>query len=327
MVKTVPISSNLFQLAQLTLALQELTSQGLDESPEADLVREQMEFPWYQLSETEMDLSRGLSADLYSLSDDESPPPDAAGKNVSEAELKDAWESHDWGAVLKLMRYRPVFLTPDQIAFMRGHCWVQLGQPEVALAFFQLACKLAPDNVDYRITAGHIAAVSGRGKIAERSIAEVNDAVLTANSLQRLRLAGVLFALGESLSEARAIEVEKRVVQLIEATLQQMEIQAAISAGEAARYWLLLGICRMDLNDFHNAELALQHVLQLEPWNRQASLLLTQLTSTTANASTSAAAPGRKSLRGFGLLTFGASNRIERFPVLTIDELAPSASS
>ncbi len=49
--------------------LHRLTLEGMDESPEADAVRDAMDTPWEALSESERMRVNGLSADLYSISD------------------------------------------------------------------------------------------------------------------------------------------------------------------------------------------------------------------------------------------------------------------
>lgn len=307
---TAPISADLAELARLTLALQQQTSAATDDSSEADAIRDRMEEPWSRLSALEMELADGLSADLYSLSDEEFPPVDKSERILGEEELKRAWDSHDWPSVLTLVRYGPAFLTRDQIACIRGICWLELGQPEVALAFLELASKITPGNVDYRIMVAHVAAQIGDAEKTEQLISGIDDLGSMTGPLQKLQLAGALFALADRLTDDRAIDVENRVVQLIDEAFRAGDLAAKIAASTAARYWLMLGICQLDLDNPRDAEFALRKVLQLQPWNRQAQLLLDQQLSSSAEPTRASTRPSRKNLRGFGLLSNGPFERI-----------------
>ena len=65
--------------------------------------------------------------------------------------MREAWERQDWDAVLALLRTGPDFLTPDEIAYLRGRCWAGLGHPDIALLFLDHAARLNPQNINYRI--------------------------------------------------------------------------------------------------------------------------------------------------------------------------------
>src|SRR5580704_7071391 len=69
-------------------ALHRLTISGQDETPEADTVRDAMDVPWEALSEIERKRARGLSGDLYSISD---PPP--GHDQQMNAQAQETWNS------------------------------------------------------------------------------------------------------------------------------------------------------------------------------------------------------------------------------------------
>ncbi|MFN0054450.1 MAG: hypothetical protein ACKV0T_19920 [Planctomycetales bacterium] len=136
----------------MTRRLHALIAHGQGDSQEADALRDEMDGPWYRLSEAEQLRARGLSGDLYSLSDEETHPRDDTGKSVTPEELQSAWDVRDWDRVLELLRAPPGFLTRDQIAFLRGYCWREIGDPETALLFFQKAEQICPENGHYGVT-------------------------------------------------------------------------------------------------------------------------------------------------------------------------------
>jgi hypothetical protein len=81
--------------------------------------------------------------------------------------LKTAWEKGDWDGVLALLRLGPNFLSQDQVAYLRGRCWAEMGHPEVAVQFFDHAVMLNPQNAGYQFPV--LAALLQLGQIQDAS--------------------------------------------------------------------------------------------------------------------------------------------------------------
>jgi tetratricopeptide (TPR) repeat protein len=152
------------EYVRLLKALHRRLAEDKDDD-EADALRDEMDGPWYSLSEEEIARVDGLAADLYTL--DETPPPpaqrDEAAASALSAKIDLCWKAGNWEDILDLLRRNPGVLPPHSEAFLRGWSWNQLGDPDTAALFFQRAAELDPHNAKYpvavmeaRIRAGHI---------------------------------------------------------------------------------------------------------------------------------------------------------------------------
>jgi hypothetical protein len=132
--------------AKLLLQLDELMSTGKGNGPAADEVREQMEEPWYAMTESEQERARGLSEDLYALMEGEkksvsmSPADRIRWAQEAKTSLRD---SDDPDVALAFLRRPfpqggPAFAKP----FLQARCWERLGDLEVALRFMRAAEQL-----------------------------------------------------------------------------------------------------------------------------------------------------------------------------------------
>src|SRR4051812_32501434 len=122
------------EYARVTTRLHELMVAGLGESEEADVVRDQMDGPWKQLTGPERDHLAGLSADLYMLTDEEILDPAAPaerGANTLGVALLDARTRGDWETVLSLLRKGPTFLSRRETASFRAEAYDELGHPDI----------------------------------------------------------------------------------------------------------------------------------------------------------------------------------------------------
>ena len=86
--------------------LHRLAVAGLDESPEADAVRDAMDLPWESLTELEKKRASGLSEDLYSISE---PASDDAREMNPQAqsklnEIDKAEQRGQWDKALEIIR-------------------------------------------------------------------------------------------------------------------------------------------------------------------------------------------------------------------------------
>src|SRR4051794_22957693 len=98
-------SPNHLQYVRGLHRLHELTVKNQDDSPEADLVRDTLDQPWFELSEVERKRVDGLSEDLYSVSD--LPEQSLPINPQFQRKLIEAWEARDageWDKALELYR-------------------------------------------------------------------------------------------------------------------------------------------------------------------------------------------------------------------------------
>lgn len=126
--------------------LHDLNVRGELDSPEADLVREDMEEPWSRLSDDDKAQLAGLSSDLYSFSDEEIVRDSDIEKPVLVERARDAFKHGNWPGLLEALRYTHQYFPAEMVAYMRGRCWQQLGRPEAALWFFERAHQLSPSD-------------------------------------------------------------------------------------------------------------------------------------------------------------------------------------
>ena len=134
--------------------LHRLIAEGKGDTDAADIVREEMEIPFRQLSKPERDRLNQLSGDLYQLQDDEvyEPVDDPAERTRERmaSVLQAARQRNDHEAVLSLLRKGPDFLAPHLIATLRSHAYGELGHLDTALIFQQYASQQEPHRADYK---------------------------------------------------------------------------------------------------------------------------------------------------------------------------------
>lgn len=128
--------------------LHRLLLADLDESPEADAIRDATDLPWEALSETERDRVGGISEDLYSISD---PPVDVPREinPQARAAMKEAIEARDcgeWDHALSLLRRWSKHLPPAFVSRQRGLIWQAAGDAETAALFLEHAARLEQKN-------------------------------------------------------------------------------------------------------------------------------------------------------------------------------------
>jgi hypothetical protein len=133
---------------RLLLRLHDLIAKGQGDDPEADAVRDQMDAPWYAMTEAEQDRVGGLSEDLYAAA--ESNPRSV---KMSAEERREwgqafgaAFEAGDWDRALVLLRRPPDDVPADHVAYFQADCWERLGCPEIALRFMRAATRLNPER-------------------------------------------------------------------------------------------------------------------------------------------------------------------------------------
>ena len=118
--------------------LHDLIATGQGDSEQADSVRDQMDGPWKHMSFEEHGIVRGLSTDIYDVTEKKTlgyrlPKPDDSSRlKLLDAEFK----NQDWRRVLELLRQDPP-LAPGQTFFIRARCWLEMRVPENAVIFLR----------------------------------------------------------------------------------------------------------------------------------------------------------------------------------------------
>src|ERR1019366_7741865 len=97
------------EYARHLLALHALDLQGKHNSGEADAIRDEMDAPWYGMTEQERDRMGGLSEDLYALADGGPPRVEMTDQELNEwrkelAECKSRYVQGDIDAWLAFWR-------------------------------------------------------------------------------------------------------------------------------------------------------------------------------------------------------------------------------
>jgi hypothetical protein len=139
--------SPVLEYALRTRQVHVLIAHGKGDSVEADEIRDEMDEPWYAMTDVEQVRMRGLSADLYALGDPSLRPP------LTDVQQIQAWReearrfvtdfhSGNLDAALSFLRKpAPASLPAHWIPFLQALCWEKLGDPETAAIFRQAAEK------------------------------------------------------------------------------------------------------------------------------------------------------------------------------------------
>lgn len=114
------------------LALHLLFVRGLQDSQEADDVREEMDVPWYAMTDEERTLLEALSTCLFCLHeplDRDDPTPDQA------MALANARAEERWLEVATMLADCPKLAKGDEGFLLRAQVWEALGEPKAAELF------------------------------------------------------------------------------------------------------------------------------------------------------------------------------------------------
>jgi tetratricopeptide (TPR) repeat protein len=131
-----------------------MSSDPVDEI-HADEIRDQMDAPWRGLSVAEIDRLDGLSADLYSLeikTDRPADPPTDEGRALRQ-NFQRAFDLKHWDESLAALRKAATFFRLSDVSLARGRIWRSLGDPEIAILFYEHAAVLAQEAVAGKLIA------------------------------------------------------------------------------------------------------------------------------------------------------------------------------
>jgi tetratricopeptide (TPR) repeat protein len=239
------------------LRLHLLSETGQDDAPEAEIIRDQLERPWYDLSEVEKQRIGGLSEDLYSISELPAEPlpmnPQAQRKLMEAVEAR---KSGDWDKALTLLRRWGKQMDPAVLSFLRGTVWQEAGDYETATPFFRHAAQLDP--ADATFAGMYLAALGNSDPIAALTRArEVAASDQLYQPLVVAQAANIIATSTRGMSVADARPVLQDLAQILERVMGKLQSGEAseFSAFESthASVTFLLGFCYERLGEFRKA--------------------------------------------------------------------------
>ena len=249
-------------LYQLELAMQS----GGCESPEADDLRERMEGPGANLSREEVDVIKGISADLYSLSDpphEHLPMPENVSNELDR--LPELLRSKQYHRALDLLRKHEKYITPARLAFHRGKVWKEIGEAEIADDFFGLAWKyvdLDPDDISPSFSALiEIDPQLARSE-AEKIVLHRNN----ENPIKVLTALDVLVQIHHQFGEAEAGFGLDSFPSIYEEMIRRLP-SFGVNPNWLAGVFFFMGFCREELGQTEQALDAYNRGLEIAPIN------------------------------------------------------------
>lgn len=190
-------SPSVEQYASLLIRLHEQMRHGSEE--EAEKIREQMDAPGLLLTEDEIKLVKGLSADLYMLADEEILRPSGYSQKEFSERLVSAYKARDADTVLTLLRKTERPDSPSSVAHVRHIIYNWLGMEESARIFLLHASELDPQNITYRVNI--LTELNDEGQLGPiRSLATSVFNNPNASSHAVLMAAGALFFMSKASS-------------------------------------------------------------------------------------------------------------------------------
>jgi tetratricopeptide (TPR) repeat protein len=263
------MSPNYRAYARGVRELHQLLAVGKDDSPEADAIRGATDGPWEGLSEVERERVGNLSEDLYSLIE----PPPAVQPMTAQAQddLNQAFEARqrgEWDRALDLIRRCVESMSPDVVSFFRGRTWLDAGDADTAVLFFEHAARLQPENGNY--LAVFLYALEKVDPKAAQTRAEIvlQDPDRTTPAAV-VRAADIVCRASRSLPEAEAGRQYRRLIPILEHALARFDADgvAVLDRLHFGIATLLLGSCHELLGNTQAAVNSLARGLRLDPDN------------------------------------------------------------
>lgn len=266
--KPLPQSPAYQEVLHGLLLMHKYTVDGQDASENADALRESMGDAWERLSAVERERITGLSKDLYEVSAPPRAPeqmnPQAQGK-LSEA--TDAREQGEWDRALELLRRWGKFVPPSLLSYLRARTWKEAGDREVAVVFFEHACKLDPQNENFQ--AMYLNVLKWTDLARARTVAEpiLNESEKHIPNLV-IQAAEVLHGVATSLSEHEAAPIYRRLIGILTPLLSRTKDEEGLEhPTQESMILLLLATFHRWLGETREAYDYYSRAILLEPWN------------------------------------------------------------
>lgn len=270
---TRPVLTPFERYKELLLELHDLIAEGRGNTPGANKVRQAMEGPERDLTEDEIELLDGLSADLYMLRGKEIFEPLAPDESIADIAMKfsSARREHNWSDVLALLRKDVPEITEALRAYLRAVAYDKLGEVDVALSFMLYAVAQNPTHVpsryyvlDYFIQLGDFASAL---EYARKYVTEAN-----APPPLLIMQAYAMVKATEVISNPRA--AQKYFINALD--VLKRALSDAKGAEGTPRHTIVLGYLTMgyafeNVGDPVQAERAYKLALQVDPKNEDAT--------------------------------------------------------
>lgn len=125
---------------QLMRDLARLAERRVSQTPDAVPLRAALNDLWADMTEAEQDLIESLSADLWTLMENEPLGPEPDSKDQSR--FRDAVNAQQWTQVSAFLRDFPRLATGIEGALLRAECWTAHGEMAIASEFALHASRL-----------------------------------------------------------------------------------------------------------------------------------------------------------------------------------------
>ncbi len=174
----------------------------------------------------------------------------------------------EWDRALELLRRWAAFLAPDVVSFFRGRVWLDAGDTETAVLFFEHACRLQPDNGNY--LAVFLYALEKvnptAAQVRARQILQDPD---QTSPVAVVRAADIVFHASRSLPESEAAQQFRQLILVFDRALSRIEAgtEAGVDRWHYGIAILLLGFCHELLGNTQAAVDSLTRGLQEDPYN------------------------------------------------------------
>lgn len=250
------------------LKLHELMASGKDDE-RGDEVRDRMDAPWVKMTPNEREIADAISADLYTLSDDNvirHPIQSGVYAQDLAAQLTDASKDHRWLQTLDLLRSRSPDISADRAAALRYLCYRELDLRDIASLFLQRAAHLSPPGSEHKLML--IIDLLDRSQWDE-ALTSI-DAVLSGPGGMPIQ---ARLALSAKLSRMAPLVGEEHASRFIISASRLLSTLDSHSIPDAALHlrsqhvlaWHLLSIAYNSRHDVANALLSIGKAIKLAP--------------------------------------------------------------
>jgi tetratricopeptide (TPR) repeat protein len=141
------LGSALQAYVDLLLKLHQLIVQGKGDSEDSDALRDHMDVYWSRFDDGELKIARQLSADLYTIHNENENLRANADFYSAElaAEMGKAHDSKDFLRALELLAERTDEISSGRAAILRGMSYRELGLVQAGLAFMWHSANISSD--------------------------------------------------------------------------------------------------------------------------------------------------------------------------------------
>lgn len=248
--------------------LHELNRRGLNDSEEADAIRDLIDQPWHRLAPEDQQCIRGISADLHSISESKDRGVKPLNPQASEGIAKsvEARRQGDWDESLRLLRRWSAYFAPADLSFERGQTLLASGDAQTAALFFEHAAQLDLNTVELWALLFHSLAVFDRARALESANRLLEDPTsVPAGAL--VYAADQVFASSLESSGHESQDGIMRAIAILEDARQRLSAEPCVGTNRSSLKlaWTLLGLCHQALSQTEQAVACFTQAIELDP--------------------------------------------------------------